>query len=91
MARQFEPTQTSAPVSGSFTVPGSMDWALLTRQKRWLLEHAQASEEAAGLLELLDAIQDAAVDIAGVPEAIVFPVKDNSEEEDGDFHRDDGL
>jgi hypothetical protein len=62
----------------SFVVPGRIDWALLARQKRWLLEHARASEEAAGLVELLDTIQDAAVDTAGVPEATVFPARGDS-------------
>ena len=90
MTKQFDPARTSTPASGSFTVAGSIDWALLARQKRWLLERAQTSEEAAGLLELLDAIQDTAVDRAGVPEAVVFPFTDNSEEEDGDFHRNHG-
>ena len=64
-------------------VPGPIDWAALARQKRWLLSHAQTSEEAAGLVHLLDAIQDAAVDGAGIPEAIVFPTLDESEEIDG--------
>jgi hypothetical protein len=51
---------------------------LLALQKRWLLEHAGAAEEAAGLVELLDTIQDAAVDQAGVPEATVFPARGDS-------------
>lgn len=54
-------------------VPGQIDWSALARQKQWLLQHAAGSEEAAGLLHLLDAIQDAAVDRAGIPEKIVFP------------------
>jgi hypothetical protein len=40
-----------------FVVFGWIDWALLARQKRWLLEHARASEEVAGLVERLDTIQ----------------------------------
>jgi hypothetical protein len=62
----------------SFVVPGRIDWALLARQKRWLLEHARASKEAAGLVELLDTIQDAAVDQAGVAEVTVFPEQEGS-------------
>jgi hypothetical protein len=61
-----------------FVLPGRIDWLLLARQKRWLLEHARASEEAAGLVELLDTIQVAAVDQAGVPEATVFPERGDS-------------
>ena len=55
----------------TITVPGPIDWSALAQQKRWLL--SQDSQDAAGLVDLLDAIQDAAVDDAGVPEAIVFP------------------
>jgi hypothetical protein len=51
---------------------------LLARQKRWLLEHNGASEEAADLVELLDTIQDAAVDQAGVPEDTIFPERGDS-------------
>jgi hypothetical protein len=57
----------------TFLVPALIDWTLLAPQKRWLLERSNTSDEAAGLLHLLDAIQDAAVDLAGVPEAAVFP------------------
>ncbi len=57
----------------TFLVPAAIDWTLLNQQKRWLLEQASTSDEAAGLLHLLDSIQDAAVDLAGVPEAVVFP------------------
>jgi hypothetical protein len=57
----------------TFLVPFAIDWTLLARQKQWLLEQASTSDEAAGLLHLLDAIQDAAVDMAGVPKAVVFP------------------
>jgi hypothetical protein len=63
----------------SFVVPGRIDWALLARQKRWLLEHARVSEEAAGLVELLDALHDAAVDQAGLQGAVVLA--------GGSFHR----
>jgi hypothetical protein len=62
----------------SFVVFGRIDWALLARQKRSLLEHARASEEAAGLVELLDTFQDAAVAQAGVPEATVFPEQEGA-------------
>lgn len=66
-------------------VPGPVDWTALARQKRWLLSHAEMSEEAAGLVHLLDAIQDAAVDRAGVPEVIVFPTLDPGETDHGYF------
>lgn len=47
-----------------------IDWALLRHQKRWLLD--KAAPEAFGLLELLDACQDCAVDEFGTPEVEVF-------------------
>jgi hypothetical protein len=47
-----------------------MDWPLLRAQKFWLLK--QRSLVADGLLHLVDAIQDAAVDVYGLPEAEVF-------------------
>jgi hypothetical protein len=59
-------------------VPGRIDWLLLARQKRWLLEQAGASEEAASRVERLGTIQDAAVDQAGVPEATVLPERGDS-------------
>ena len=70
-------------------VPGPVDWTALARQKRWLLRQAKTSEEAAGLVHLLDAIQDAAVDRAGVPEAIVFPTFDPRENDHGNLPCDD--
>ena len=59
--------------SAVFVVPGRIDWAALAAQKRWLLQHAETCAQAAGLVHMLDAIQDAAVDLAGVPEDVVFP------------------
>ena len=47
-----------------------MDWELLRKQKDWLLEQQNAS--AAGLVNMLDALQDAAVDELGIPEEKVF-------------------
>jgi len=57
----------------TFSFPGPLDWTALAQQKRWLLNHANDSQEAAGLVDLLDAIQDAAVDEGRASEAIVFP------------------
>jgi hypothetical protein len=48
-----------------------MDWALLRKQKAWLA--SQQTEEAEGLLALLDSLQDFAVGEWGVPEGRVFP------------------
>jgi hypothetical protein len=62
-----------APGSQAFTVPGTLDWALLASQKQWLLEQAPHSAEAAGLVELLDAIQDAALEREVTPHAVVLP------------------
>ncbi len=71
----------------TISFPGPIDWLALAQQKRWLLN--QDSQEATGLVELLDAIQDAAVDDAGVPEAIVFP--DERKENHGNLCRNNGL
>ena len=71
-------------------VPGPVDWAALACQKRWLLRHAETSEEAAGLVHLLDALQDAAVDRTGVPDAVVFPTLDQGEADHGNFPCDHG-
>jgi hypothetical protein len=69
--------QSDSPASAAgkpfLLVPCTIDWALLARQKVWLSGHATTSAEAAGLVDLLDAIQDAAVDCAAVPETVVFP------------------
>lgn len=48
----------------------NIDWALLRKQKEWLLYNG--SEEAMGLVELLDCIQDEAVATHGVREEEVF-------------------
>ena len=55
-----------------------IDWKLLRAQKRWLLEAKRKAkrkcevEVCEGLLALLDAIQDCAVDDLNIPEAKVF-------------------
>ena len=59
-----------------------IDWELLRKQKLWLLQlddiPTAIPEEAYGLIHLLDAIQDFAVDVMGVSEKEVF---DLAEEE----------
>lgn len=50
----------------------SIDWALLRKQKSWLLQ--QNSEEAQGLLALVDAVQDYAVDEMFIDQSMVFGV-----------------
>ena len=47
-----------------------VDWALLRRQKEWLM--TQDGEGAEGLLSLLDYVQDEAVDRAGLNVDLVF-------------------
>lgn len=47
-----------------------IDWELLRNQKQWLI--AQSSEEAEGLLNFVDSIQDYAVDNWIVEEKTVF-------------------
>lgn len=48
----------------------NIDWKLLREQKMWLLE--QDGEAAAGLLHLVDALQDHAVLFEGISELEVF-------------------
>jgi hypothetical protein len=48
------------------------DWRLFARQKAWLERQTRTSEEAAGLLDFLDAVQDAAVADYGLAEEKVF-------------------
>ena len=61
-----------------------IDWELLRKQKRWLLEWydipTATPEEACGLLHLLDAIQDFAVDVMGVSEKEVFDFEEQKGE-----------
>lgn len=52
-----------------------IDWELLRQQKEWLLQHS--CEEADGLLELLDVIQDQAVAANPALESEVFAEIDN--------------
>jgi hypothetical protein len=52
----------------------NIDLELLKLQKRWLL--AFTDEEAVGLVELLDNIQDYLVDDLHYPEATVFDFED---------------
>lgn len=54
-----------------FNILLSIDWDLLRQQKLWLLQHD--TEEADGLVNLLDHIQDTAVDIGAATEEEVFP------------------
>ena len=48
----------------------NIDWILLRKQKEWLLNNG--SDEAIGLIGLLDAIQDNAVIVGGFAEEEVF-------------------
>ena len=61
-----------------------IDWEFLRKQKLWLLKlgdgPAAIPDEAYGLIHLLDAIQDFAVDVMEVSEKEVF---DFEEEEGG--------
>lgn len=50
-----------------------IDWPLLREQKNYLLYHnPRGTVEVDGLLSLVDALQDFAVDVLGVPESEVF-------------------
>lgn len=59
----------SAPAEAMRIVCG-IDWDRLREQKRWLRE--QSGEEAAGLMNLIDSLQDFAVDRLGKLQAEVF-------------------
>jgi len=57
----------------------AIDWPLLQQQKQLLVElragqtvTAEQEESIEGILNLLDSIQDQAVDSGDVPEAVVF-------------------
>ncbi len=57
----------------------AIDWTELSRQKQTLLK-ARANaikprerENLTGIVNLIDALQDAAIDVHGVPESKVFP------------------
>jgi hypothetical protein len=54
----------------------NIDWANLRQQKLWLL--AQTSEEADGLVNLLDNLQDYAVDVLEHGEDTIFGVRDRN-------------
>ena len=50
-----------------------IDWPLLREEKNYLLYHNPSETvEVEGLLGLIDALQDFATDILGVPESEVF-------------------
>jgi hypothetical protein len=74
--RNVEPARMSfprpVPRTEMRTALARTDWGLFARQKAWLARQAQTSAEAAGLLDFLDAVQDAAVADYGLPEACVF-------------------
>ena len=65
-----------------------IDWLKLREQKLWLINVANAlplcspeSNAADGILQLIDWLQDKAVDEAGVPEADVFMQPTDDEKE----------
>lgn len=49
-----------------------MDWPALIKQKEWLFDNA--SDEADGLVNMLDSLMDIAVEDYNIPETTVFPV-----------------
>ena len=49
----------------------SIDWDMLKTQKNWLIAQ-NACDESTGLINLIDAIQDIAVDRMGFDEKTVF-------------------
>jgi len=51
----------------------NINWEELKKQKLWILQHD--GPEPDGLLSLIDAIQDYAVNRLGVPESEVFNLK----------------
>jgi len=56
-----------------------IDWALLRKQKSWLIER-NASREAQGLINFLDSFQDMAVDKHGIGEKTVFNLEEDDEQ-----------
>lgn len=51
------------------------DWFLFHRQKQWLINQADTSIMAEGLLQWIDAIQDAIIADKFLDEVDVFPYK----------------
>ena len=58
-----------------------LDWDMLWQQKQWLIK--QKTDEAKGLMHLLDDLQDVAVETYGYEENKVFPWKDEEVENGG--------
>ena len=55
------------------TLIRGIDWSLLRSQKQFLIDNASWKDWVEGLLVLIDAIQDCAVDKLGLAESVVFP------------------
>lgn len=73
----------SAGVAGWFD---SVDWPLLKQQKLHLLDvleqptlTAEQTDALEGILTLIDAAQDVAVDVLGVPERDVFHLDEDQD------------
>ena len=64
------------------TFTDTVDWALLRQQKEALVSipeviiNSQQYDALQGIISLIDHLQDYAVDVAGVPEEIVFSIKE---------------
>ena len=71
-------TTDTDTIDTSFEVNLKINWEFLRQQKLWLLQHN--TEEAIGLTNLIDYIQDTAVDIGAATEEQVFPNSGTEEE-----------
>lgn len=67
-----------------------IDWAELKVQKKFLMDiinNMDGCVEFDGILHLIDAIQDYAVDVMGIPEKEVFNITDDFDETESDRYR----
>lgn len=77
-------------IDAAHSLLAGIDWELLRQQKAWLLDvavDADVDEDVdaqEGLLNLLDNIQDFAVDSLGLSEAVVFGEEYVKEKEERD-------
>ena len=65
---------TSADVGSLF----NLDWSELRKQKEWLIK--QRTDEADGLLGVIDALQDTALHVMGIPEEDIFGTPEDAGE-----------
>ena len=64
------PSNPNKQLSETVDLINSIDWELLRTQKQWLLKRPESNKIAAGLVNLIDSLQDLAVDHFAVDDAM---------------------